>query len=232
MDIFLQSIIEALKLIISLDSEVLSITLLSVRVSAVAIIFSSIIGIPLALLIHKKKFYGKNFLINIIHTLMGLPPVVAGLVVYIILSRQGWLGGLDLLFTPTAMILAQMVLAVPVIMGISITAFENVHKITQETIVSMGANWWQQLLALVREARFGLITAIITGFGAIISEVGAIIIVGGNIRYYTRALTTSIVLETRRGNFEMAMALGIILLALAFLINFILTTTQRRIAQR
>ncbi|MFQ5892639.1 MAG: ABC transporter permease, partial [Candidatus Methanofastidiosia archaeon] len=179
-----------------------------------------------------KDFFGKKFIVNLVHTLMGLPPVVVGLVVYLLLSRKGFFGGLDLLYTPNAMIIAQLLMAIPVITGVSFAAIQGVGREIRETALSLGATELQSALALLKEARFGLITAIIAGFGAAISEVGAIIIVGGNIRFHTRALTTAIVLETRKGNFEMAMALGIVLLSLAFLVNLLLTLLQQKGVRR
>ncbi len=232
MDVFLASIWEALKLIVSLDPEVLAITWLSLKVSGLAVVLATLVSIPLALFLALKKFPGRKVIINLVHTFMGLPPVVAGLIVYIILSRNGWLGGLDLLYTPMAMIIAQFIIVVPIITGVSLNAINSVEKTVKDTIVSLGATRWQKIVGIIREARRGIITAIVTGFGRAIAEVGAIIIVGGNIRFHTRALTTAIVLETRRGNFELAMALGIILIVLAFLINFALTAAQQRIKKR
>ncbi|MFA6089368.1 MAG: ABC transporter permease [Candidatus Woesearchaeota archaeon] len=228
MGIFIQAIIEAFKLIFTLNPEILSITLLSLKVSSFAVLFSCLIGIPLALIISHNTFPVKKIIIAFIHTGMAIPPVVVGLIVYILLSRNGPLGYLELLYTPGAMMIAQILLALPVITGISLTAFNSVKKKTRETVISLGAKWYQYGYQMIREARYGLITALITGFGAVISEVGAIILVGGNIRFHTRALTTSIVLETQKGEFAMAMALGFILLGLAFLITFILTYIQQK----
>ncbi|MFH1916135.1 MAG: ABC transporter permease [Nanoarchaeota archaeon] len=225
---FIDAIQQAIVLLFSLDAEVLKITLLSLRISLTAVFLSALIAIPLAFFINHHRFFGKKVLISIIHTGMALPPVVVGLFVYIFLSRNGILGYLDILYTPTAMIIAQMVLAIPIIMGISISALHGVEKKIKDTVISLGATKFQLAKKVIREAKYGIITAIITSLGAALSEVGAIIIVGGNIRFHTRALTTSIVLETRRGNFALAMALGIILIAFAFLINFVLTYVQQK----
>lgn len=228
MGIFIDAIIEAVKIIFTLNPEVLSITLLSLKISSIAVLFSCIVGIPLSLLISHKTFFGKKIIITLVNTGMALPPVVVGLVVYIYLSRNGPLGYFQLLYTPNAMIIAQIIIALPVIMGISLIAFNDVKKKTRETITSLGAKGYQYAYQVIREARYGLITAIITGFGAVISEVGAITLVGGNIRFYTRALTTAIMLQTQEGDFAMAMALGFILIGIAFAITFVLTYIQQK----
>ena len=231
-DVFISGIIDAFRLIMSLDSQVVSSTILTLQVSGSAVILGALVGIPVALFLCFNEFYGKKAVVNLIHTFMGLPPVVVGLVVYIMLSRDGWLGGLDLLYTPAAMVIAQLVIAVPVIAGVSISAINGVDKAVSETAFSLGATKFQTMGVVLREARRGLITAIVAGFGAAISEVGAIIIVGGNIAGHTRALTTAIVLETRKGDFEVAMALGIILISLTFLVNYALTQMQYEGARR
>lgn len=226
--IFIDGIINAIRLIITLDPEVMTITLLSLRVSLIAIFIGAFIAIPLAAFISFNRFFGKKMVINLIHTFMGLPPVVVGLFVYIILSRKSFLGGLDLLYTPMAMIIAQLIIVIPIITGVSLSAINSVSKVVRETVISLGATKFQAALQIIKEARYGILTSLVTGFGAAISEVGAIIIVGGNIRFHTRALTTAIVLETRRGNFELAIALGLILIGISFLINFILTYSQQK----
>ncbi|MBU1198787.1 MAG: ABC transporter permease [Nanoarchaeota archaeon] len=228
MGVFLESLIESFKLIFYLDKEVLSITLLSFKVSLTAVILASLIAIPLALLISNKVFGAKKILISIIHTGMALPPVVVGLIVYMFLSRNGLLGYLDLLYTPKAMIIAQIIIVFPIIIGISLSALNSVKKKIRETAITLGATKFQYAMKTIKEAKQGIVTAVITAFGRAIGEVGAIIIVGGNIRFHTRALTTAIVLETRRGEFAIAMALGIILIGLAFLINFTLTHIQQK----
>jgi len=209
-------------------NEVLAITLLSLKISLTAVFFASIISVLTAYLICFRNFYGKRFAINLVHTFMGLPPVVVGLVLYLILSRKGVLAPLNLLYTPSAMIAAQTIIAVPIITGISIDAITAVGKRITDTVVSLGATELQASLKILKEARHGITTAVIAGFGRAISEVGAIIIVGGNIRYYTRTLTTSIVLETGRGEFGLAMKLGIILILLSFFVNYALTVVSLR----
>ena len=228
MSLLVEALGEALGLIVSLDHEVVAITLLSLRVSITAVLLACCVAIPLSLFLVYHQFRGKRMVITLIHTGMALPPVVVGLFVYLFLSRNGPLGYLEILYTPTAMITAQMLMAIPILTGISLSAFHAVRKKIRETVISLGATRLQQMLKVVKEARYGIITALVTSFGAAISEVGAIIIVGGNIRFHTRALTTAIVLETRRGNFALAMALGMILVALAFMINFLLTSVQQR----
>jgi tungstate transport system permease protein len=224
----LDGFLQAVGLLFSFNSEIYGIMLLSLFVSGMATIIASLIGIPLGALISMKRFPGKELVKTMTYTLMGLPPVVAGLVIFLILARSGPLGVLGLLYTPGAMIIAQITLATPIIVGISISAVSSVQKEVRDTALSLGATEWQSTFAILREARIGLITAIITGFGSCISEVGAVMIVGGNIKYETRVLTTSIMTETGMGDFGFALALGIILLILAFLVNVPLVRLQRR----
>jgi tungstate transport system permease protein len=201
--------LQAVNLIISMNREVVDITILSLQVSATAVIISALIGIPAGVLIALNEFPLKKSLIMVINTLMGLPPVVAGLFVFLMISRAGPLGTFGILFTPTAMVIAQVILVTPIIAGLSISAARAVDRSVIETAISLGAR------------KQALFTAIIAGFGRAIAEVGAVMIVGGDIQWSTRVLTTSIVLETRKAQFETAIALGIILLALSFTINLI-----------
>jgi len=157
---------------------------------------------------------------------MGLPPVVVGLLVYLLLSASGPLGPLQLLYTPNAMVIAQLIIAIPIVVGVTISAVGSVDKSIRDKALSLGASKYQLILTIIREARVGLITAVILAFGAAISEVGAVMIVGGNIRWYTRVLTSAIVFETELGEFSIAIALGLILLLLAFIINWVLTYLQ------
>jgi tungstate transport system permease protein len=229
---FIEGVLEAFRLIFSGDPEVLGITLLSLRVSGTAVLLGALASIPLGTLIGLKNFFGKKALTIVINTLMGLPPVVVGLVVYLLLSASGPLGPFDLLYTPEAMIIAQLVMVIPILIGVTMSAVGNVEKAIKDTAISLGAKGHQLILTILREARIGIMTAIIVAFGAAISEVGAIMIVGGNIRYYTRTLTTAIVLATRMGEFGLGIALGIILLFLAFAINIVLTYLQQRGVKR
>jgi len=229
-------LLRAVQLIISFNSEVLSITLLSLRVSGTAVLLGSMIGVPIGAFLGLKAFRGKARLINlvnvllrsVVNTFMGLPPVVVGLAVYLMLSSSGPLGPLQLLYTSTAMIIAQLIMVVPIVIGLTMSAVASVDKAVRERAVSLGATEWQASLAVLREARIGLLTAVVAAFGAAISEVGGILIVGGNIRWSTRVLTTAIVQETELGRFEVAIALGVILLAVAFAVNLILTVLQSR----
>jgi tungstate transport system permease protein len=224
----LDGFLQALGLLFSLNSEIYGVMFLSLFVSGMATMIASVVGVPLGAFVSLKRFRGKELFKTITYTLMGLPPVVAGLVIFLILARSGPLGLLGLLYTPSAMIMAQVALATPIIVGITMSAVSSVPKEVRETALSLGATEWQSTLTILREARIGIITAIITGFGSCISEVGAVMIVGGNIKYETRVLTTSIMTETGMGNFGYALALGIILLVLAFLVNVPLVRLQRK----
>lgn len=222
-----EGLIRALNLIASLDPYLISVTKLSFLVSGSAVVLSTAVAIPLAALIAMKEFRGKGIIQTLINTSMGLPPVVIGLVVLLLLVRSGPLGFLGLLYTPAAMIIAQLVLATPIIAGVAIPSIASAVGATGKVALSLGASDLDVALLSIREAKPGIITAILAGFGRAIAEVGAILIVGGNIAFiesggeisYTRTLTTAITVETQRGNFSTAIALGIILLALAFIVN-------------
>ncbi|MCJ7505391.1 ABC transporter permease [Candidatus Bathyarchaeota archaeon] len=226
MSAILEGLVKALWLLISFNPEVYSIILLTLRVSGIAIAIGAFLGIPTGATIALRDFAGKRLLISIVNTLMGLPPVVVGLLVYLMLSTSGPLGPLQLLYTPTAMIIAQSIMAVPIVAGVTISSIGAVDKIIHDKAVSLGATRSQVTMTILKEARLGLLMAIIVAFGAAISEVGAVMIVGGNIRWATRVLTTAIVLETELGEFSVAMALGIILLLMSFLVNWVLTQMQ------
>jgi tungstate transport system permease protein len=227
-DLILEGLLKAFRLIISFDREVLGITWLSLKVSGVATLISVVIGISLGMIIALAKFPGKKLLIGIINTGMGLPPVVVGLFVTVFLWRNGPLGFLDLLYTPSAMIIAQVVIATPIVMGLSIAALQNLPPMLRLQILSLGATRWQMVWILVREARLPFMAAVMAGFGGVISEIGASIMVGGNIKGYSRVLTTATVMETGRGNFDVAFALSIILLLLVFFVNYLFTLIQQR----
>lgn len=226
MNPILEGLVKALWLLVSLDPEVYGIMFLSLRVSGFAVILGAALSIPCGATVALRDFRGKRFLMSIINTLMGLPPVVVGLLVYLLLSTSGPLGPFQLLYTPTAMIIAQLIMVVPIIIGVTVSAVSAVDKGIREKALSMGATGWQLTVTILREAKIGLLTAVIVSFGAAISEVGAVMIVGGNIRWITRVLTTAIVFETELGEFGIALALGIILLLLAFIINWVLTQLQ------
>ena len=228
MELIGQGIIKAFELIISFDPEVLGITWLSLKISGTATLISLFIGISIGTVVALTNFFGKRLVISLINTGMGLPPVVVGLFVTILIWRNGPLGFLEILYTPHAMIIAQAIIATPIVMGISLAAIQNLPPNLRLQILSLGASRLQMVWVLIKEARLPLLAAVMAGFGGVISEVGASIMVGGNIKGYSRVLTTATVMETGKGNFDIAIALGIILLLLAFLVNLILTQIQQR----
>ncbi|MCU4139017.1 MAG: ABC-type tungstate transport system [Thermodesulfobacteria bacterium] len=228
MEFLAEAFKKALFLIINLDKELLEIIFLSLRVSFSALIIASIFGIPLGAFLGMKKFPGKNAIIIFLNTGMGLPPVVVGLFLYMLFSRSGPLGFLHLLYTPTAMIIAQFVLAFPIITALTQSAIVKVDPVIKLTAKTLGATPFQIALTVIKEARYGIFVGVIAGLGRVMAEVGAILIVGGNIAGYTRVMTTTIALETDKGNFELALALGIILLTLSFIINISLYLLQKR----
>ncbi|MBC7364925.1 MAG: ABC transporter permease [Candidatus Aminicenantes bacterium] len=212
--------------------EILEITWLSLVVSGSAAILALLFGLPSAVLIYLKQFPGKKLLIALLNTGMGLPPVVVGLLVAILLWRTGPLGFLGLMYTPAAMVLAQFIIALPLVTGLSLAALQQVDPQVMLQARALGANSWQMVVVLLKESRMGQLAAIITAFGGVVSEVGAVMMVGGNLKGYTRVLTTAIVQETRMGNFRQAVYLGLILLALSFAINWFLTSLQQKGADR
>ena len=228
MELFLEGFITAWRLLISMDKEVLSVTLLSLKVSVLATFISMMLGVIGGTAVALSDFPGKRLLVSLVNTGMGVPPVVVGLFVTIMLWRNGPLGNWEILYTPTAMVIAQTIIATPIVMGISVAAIQNLPQNLRLQILALGATRLQMLWLLVREARLPLMAAIMAGFGGVISEVGASIMVGGNIKGYTRVLTTATVMETGRGNFDTAIALGIILLGLSFAVNYLLTIIQQR----
>ncbi len=228
MGYLLEAIKHAFSLMISLDSEVFSITLISLKVSSIAIICASIAGVPLGFLIGISNFRGKGITITFLNTLMAFPTVVVGLIVYAMVSNKGPIGPLGLLFTPTAMIIGQFILATPIIMALAISATQGIDPKIRSTAMVLGANSMQSGIAIALEARFALVAALVAGFGRIIGEVGASMMLGGNIRGYTRNIPTAIALETSKGEFSLALALGIILLTVALVINGLLRFLQRR----
>ncbi|HOX24266.1 MAG TPA: ABC transporter permease [Candidatus Krumholzibacteria bacterium] len=232
MDLIWEGIKRALHLLLTLDREVLGITILSLRVSLLATFISLVAGIGAALLLALNRFPGRRLAIALVNTGMGFPPVVVGLVVTIVLWRNGPLGFLELLYTPTAIVVAQAIIATPIIAGVSLAALQQLPADLRLQILALGASRAQMLWLIVREARLPLLAAVMAGFGGVISEVGAAIMVGGNIKGYTRVLTTATVMETSKGNFDIAIALSVILLLLAFAVNALLTHVQQRNRQR
>jgi tungstate transport system permease protein len=208
--------------------DLVDITLLSLYVSGIATLLGSAIGIPLGALIGLKEFGGKGAIKTVTYTLYGFPPVLSGLLVYYAFSRAGPLGGLGVLFTPTAMIIAETLLVIPLVTGITITSVVEVDKNIKESIRAMGASSRQSTLTIMREAWVGLLMACMVGFGRVIAEVGAAYMVGGNIDGKTRVLTTAIMLETRMGHFEYAIALGVVLLCVALCVFLVLRLIQER----
>jgi tungstate transport system permease protein len=228
MDLILEGIRKALWLLITFDPEVLGITFLSLKVSGSATLISLVLGISAGAGVALSRFPGRRIVVSLINTGMGLPPVVVGLFVTILLWRNGPLGILGILYTPLAMIIAQAIIATPIVMGITLAAVQHLPAKLRLQILALGATRLQMVWILVKEARLPLLAAVMAGFGGVISEVGASIMVGGNIKGYSRVLTTATVLETSRGNFDVAIALSIILLMLAYLINLVLTQVQQR----
>ena len=228
MEQILTSLVEAFKLITSLDREVYTIIFLSLVVSISSTSIAAFGAIPIGIFIGSKEFKGKKMIVRLINTFMGIPPVVAGLVVYMILSRKGPLGFLDILFTPTAMIIAQVIIIFPIITGLIIASVKSKAKVIWDTGKGLGLREGHILHLLFHECRYPIISAIIAGYGRAISEVGAITLVSGNIQFRTRVMTTAIVLETGKGNFNIALALGIILLSISFFVNYIVHYIQEK----
>ena len=231
MGFILDGLIKGFSLIVNGDAEVYSIVRLSLSVSVFATAVSVAIGVPLGALIAIKKFPLKKIAISLVNTGMGLPPVVVGLMAMLLLSRNGPLGFLGWLYTPAGMVLAQVVIATPVVTGLSLSAMQSLDRKFYLQMLTLGAGQWQAMWVCLKEVKLSILAAVIAGFGSIISEVGAVMIVGGNIRHQTRVLTTATVMETHMGNFDTAIALGLILLSLTFLINMALTFIQQQKAR-
>jgi tungstate transport system permease protein len=221
-------IVTAFALVFGGDAEVWAITRLSLEISGLATIISLLLGMPLGILLAISRFPGRALAVALVNTGMGLPPVVVGLFVSIFLWRSGPLGFLHLIYSPAAIVIAQVVIAFPIVAGLTLTSFQTLNPNLGLQLAGIGASKAQTLWLLCKEARLPLLAAVMAGFGGIISEVGASMMVGGNIRGQTRVLTTATVLEAGRGNFDLAIALSLILLALSFAINFVLTHVQQR----
>ncbi len=229
----IEGFIEAIRLIVTLDPEVMAIAARSIIVSLTATIFATLIAIPLGAAINFGTFPGRKSLINLIQTLYSLPTVIVGLLIFLLISRVGPFGSLRLLFTPTAMIIAQTVLILPIMTGLTISALSGIDPVVRDTLYSLGATRLQFLVNIMKEARFAILAAVAVGFGRAISEVGAAILVGGNIMASsfassTRVLTTAISLETSMGNIPQSIALGLVLLVIALGVNLAITTVQHR----
>ena len=228
MDSITSAFSKAFSLILHLNPELIGIILLSLKVSLIALVIAAVAGIPAGAFVALTKFRGRALAISSLNTLMGLPPVVVGLFGYLILSRSGPLGFMGLLYTPAAMVIVQTVLAFPIVASLCQSAIVNVDPIIRQTAETLGATHCQVIVTIIKESRYGILSAIIAAFGRVMAEVGAILIVGGNIAGYTRVMTTTIALETDKGNFELALALGIIILLLSFVINAALHVVQKK----
>lgn len=222
----LTDILEAFSLIFQGDSGLWEIVRLTLITSGTALLIAAVLGVPSGAWLGLRTFRGEGCLNSLVYTGMGFPPVVIGLVVFLLLSRQGPLAGLDWLFTTQAMILAQTILALPLVFGVTMAAVHAVPASLSVQLRALGATQWQVVRTILAEARYGVIVGLVAGFGAAVSEVGAVMLVGGNIDGKTRVMTTAIVLETRQGNFDLALALGIILMTIAFLANVVAVRLQ------
>jgi tungstate transport system permease protein len=214
-----EGFLQAINLIVSLNPEVLEITERTIYISLSATLIGTLIALPVGGIIASREFPGKRGLMYVIQTLYSVPTVIIGLLLFLLISSSGPFGPLHLLFTSTGMIIGQTILVLPILVGLTIAALAVIDPIVRDTLVSLGATRWQLLLALLREARFAILAAVALAFGRAISEVGIAIMIGGNIRGFTRILTTAISLETGRGNISLSIALGIILLAIALVVN-------------
>jgi tungstate transport system permease protein len=233
METLVQALSSAVRLLWQMDPALREIVAMTLRVTGSALLLATLLGLPLGLALGlRRNLPGRGCLLPLIYTGMGVPPVLAGLVVYLLLSNQGPLGDLRWLFTPAAMVTAQTLIALPLVVGLTIASVQAVDPLTHLQVRALGATRRQLAWTILLEARVGVLAAIVAAFGRIVAEVGAVMLVGGNIEGQTRVLTTAIVLETRRGNFALAVALGIILMIIAFALNFTLYHMERRARQR
>jgi tungstate transport system permease protein len=228
LELIWQGIVKAIELVFGFDAEVWAITWLSLKISGGATLISLLLGVPLGIALALTHFLGRSVIVALVNTGMGLPPVVVGLFVSLFLWRSGPLGFLELIYSPTAMVIAQVIIAFPIVVGLTMASFQSLDPKLSLQLLGIGASRPQLLWLLCKEARLPLLAAVMAGFGGVISEVGASMMVGGNIRGQTRVLTTATVLETGKGNFDIAIALSVILLSLTFAINFFLTRIQQR----
>jgi tungstate transport system permease protein len=226
-----QAFLTAIALILSADAELGAIVLLSLQVSLAAVLIAAVIGMPLGAALALFRFPGRGLLVLLVNAFMGLPPVVVGLFVYLMLSRAGPLGDLGLLFTPTAMVIAQSILVLPIIAALTRQTVADLEGEYREQLASLGVGPWRAIPTLLWDGRFSLLTALLAGFGRAAAEVGAVLIVGGNIRGVTRVMTTTIALETSRGNLDLALGLGLVLIAIVIAVNAALMGVQA-LAQR
>ncbi len=228
MEPMLEGVLQAFRLLLGADADVVAITVLSLEISAAATLLSLAAGLPLGTVLALAHFPGRRVMAAMVNTGMGLPPVTVGLVVALLLWRSGPLGSLGLIYTPIAMVIAQILIATPIVAGLTMAALQQLDPKLRWQLLGLGASRMQMVLVLWRQARLPLLAALMAAFGGVISEVGASMMVGGNIYQQTRVLTTAIVLETSKGNFATAIALGAILLAITFAVNLVLTSIQQR----
>lgn len=227
MNDILAALAQAFWLLVTLDADLVEIVARSLQVTITAVLIASLIGLPVGAWLAISRFRYRRYVIAVTNALMGLPPVVVGLIVYILLSRSGPLGVLNLLFTPTAMVIAQVIIILPILISISHQSIRDLWAIYHDLLISIGTSKMQRVITLLFDARRALLTAVLAGFGRAIGEVGAIMIVGGNIDHATRVLTTAIALETGKGDFALALALGIVLILLAVILNLLIHTVSR-----
>ena len=228
MDTLWHGLIKAFELIFTLDPEVIQIATRSLSIALTSAVLASVICIPLAGLIHFNQFRGKRFLVSLIQTFYSVPTVAVGLFVFVFISHAGPLGFLSILFTPMAIVVGQVILITPILLGLTISALRGVDNTILDTARSLGASRFQMAVLVIKEARFAVMAAVIMGFGRAISEVGISLMVGGNIRGFTRVITTAISLETSKGDIELSLALGIILIFIALVVNIIMNRIQQR----
>lgn len=227
MTYFIDSLLAAMALVTQFDSDIYRIAATSVSISLIAALIAACLAIPAGITMAQYSFAGKQFIQHLLNTLMAMPTVVIGLLLYGLFSRLGPLGDLGLLYTPTAIVIAEAILIFPIMMNLTITAVTSADPRLIPTLISLGANKFTLFIHIARQTRFAILAAIITGFGRAIGEVGAAMMLGGNIEGFTRTMTTAIALETSKGDFELGLALGILLLSIAFIINFMLSWLQR-----
>lgn len=227
MDLIVKGLVGGLRLLVTFDPEVRAITWLTLKVSGTATLISVLLGVPVGVWLGLSSFRGRQLAVSLVNTAMGLPPVVVGLWVSLLLWRSGPLGALGLIFTPAAMVIAQAVIASPIVAGLTMAAVQHIRYDLRLQILALGASPLQYVWLLLREARYSVLAAVMAGFGGVVSEIGASMMVGGNIKGYTRVLTTATVMEVSRGNFDIALALTVILMTLAYAITLILTLAQQ-----
>jgi tungstate transport system permease protein len=227
-DLLFEGLRKAVRLLVDGDPEIWSVLWLSLQVSSLGTIVSLLVGVPAGSALALLRFPGRRLVVAAVNTGMGLPPVVVGLFVTLFLWRSGPLGGLEILYTPAAIVLAQAIIASPIVTGITLAAVQSVPETFRLQLLGLGASRVQVVWVVLREARLPMLAAVMAGFGGIISEIGASMMVGGNIKGHTRTLTTAMVLETSKGNFDVAIALAVLLLVLVYLVNWALTTIQQR----